>query len=130
MPLILAPHGAPPDLRTRLASLRRRLRRAATIHGTSAAAALGLATLITVGLLALYPDAAGIAAVRLADPFGAHPWPLQTQLELTAPTWIARGDPFVLRGELHGVIPDRVSFTFALDGAPANEQPMAVTPAA
>src|SRR5262249_58220512 len=36
---------------------------------------------------------------------------------------------FLLRGELHGVIPDRVGFSFALKGAPPAEQPLAITPA-
>src|SRR5262249_25779190 len=87
------------------------------------------AALAAVTLLALYPEAAMTAAVRLADPFGAHPWPLQTRLDLDAPTWIARGEPFLLRGDLHGVIPDRVGFTFVLEGAPPAEQPLAITPA-
>jgi hypothetical protein len=250
MPLILSPHKPPPDLRGRLAALRQQMRWAASVHGGSAVAALGLATFIVVGfidyqlkmpaliraiallsllvgvgvlvrrlllrpwlesrndltlalhveshfpalndalasaitferlegdwagspqlrqetrrratraaedyhfedlidargprraffgfvaaataavtLLALYPETAMTAAVRLADPFGAHPWPLQTRLDLEAPTWIARGEPFLLRGELHGVIPDRVGFAFALEGAPPAEQPLALTSA-
>lgn len=250
MPLILSPHKPPPDLRGRLAALRQQMRRAATVHGGSAVAALALATFIVIGfldyhlkmpaliraiallsllvgvgllirrlflrpwlesrndltlalhveshfpalndalgsaiaferlqgdwagspelrqetrrratraaedcdfqdlidsrgprralfgfvaaalaaltMLALYPEAALTAVVRLADPFGAHPWPLQTRLQLEAPTWIARGEPFLLRGELHGVIPDRVGFAFALEGAPPAEQPLAITPA-
>ncbi len=91
-------------------------------------AALAVAVVAAVPLMLLYPVAARTAVVRLLDPFGDHPWPPQTTLALDAPDWLARGEPFVLRGRLEGVIPERASFGFALDGAPATEQTVAVAP--
>jgi hypothetical protein len=93
-----------------------------------AGTALAAAALVAVPLAVLFPVAAATALVRLADPFGSHPWPPQTTLTLDAPTWLARGEPFVLRGRLEGVVPERAMFGFALDGSPATEQAVAVTP--
>jgi hypothetical protein len=43
------------------------------------------------------------ALLRLADPFGGHTW---TQLNIpNCPPRIAQGQPFVLKGELSGIIP-------------------------
>jgi hypothetical protein len=89
---------------------------------TALAVALALAATFTL----LWPSPTLTAAVRLLDPFGDHPWPLQTVLSLDAPEWLARGEPFILRGTLDGLIPERVSFGFSLDGTPPNEQPVPV----
>jgi hypothetical protein len=93
-----------------------------------AALALAAAALAAVPLALVFPAQARTALVRLLDPFGDHPWPPQTVLTLDAPDWLARGEPFVLRGRLSGVVPERAAFGFALDGTPATEQSVAVTP--
>ncbi|MDY3560221.1 hypothetical protein R5W23_001446 [Gemmata sp. JC673] len=53
-------------------------------------------------------DAAGVAAVRLADPFGAHPWPTKTRIELLSPgefpARIAKGEAFELRFAVRGAL--------------------------
>ncbi|HEY1378937.1 MAG TPA: hypothetical protein VGF55_19200, partial [Gemmataceae bacterium] len=92
-----------------------------------ALAGLVAALAAALPLAVLYPGAARAALVRLVDPFGDHPWPPQTVLTLEAPDWLARGEPFILRGTLDGVIPERATFGFALDGTPVTEQPVAVT---
>src|SRR5205085_4208125 len=93
-----------------------------------AALMLLAATAVATPLAALHPGAARTALARLADPFGDHPWPPQTVLTLDAPTWIARGEPFELHGRLDGVIPERVSFAFGLDGVAPAETSVSVTP--
>jgi hypothetical protein len=74
-----------------------------------------------------YPGASRTVLARLFDPFGDRPWPPQTVLALEAPEWLARGEPFVVRGTLTGVIPERAIFGFAFDGGPATETPVPIT---
>ncbi len=88
-------------------------------------AAAGCLIVVAASLVAIYPAVSHTALLRLADPFGDHPWPPQTVLTVDAPSWLPRGDPFVLRGLLEGVIPERATFAFALDGAPASEMAVA-----
>jgi hypothetical protein len=89
---------------------------------------LGLiAAFAIIGPLVLYcPRPTIAAAVRLLDPFGDHPWPLKTVLALDAPDWLARGEPFILRGTLEGVITERITFGFGLNGSPSSEKPVPV----
>lgn len=54
-----------------------------------------------------------LALTRLADPFGKHPWPTKTLIELLEPTvtpgnelLLAKGEPFPLKFALRGVMPD------------------------
>jgi hypothetical protein len=54
------------------------------------------------------------AFVRLSDPFGEHDWPRQTRIALTFPERIAAGQPFAIRGEITGVIPEHA--VIELDG--------------
>ena len=67
----------------------------------------GVAALL-VGAVAGYlayraPDTARTAALRLADPFGVHPW---TSVEMPdTPTRVAIGSPFVIRGHVGGIVP-------------------------
>ena len=66
--------------------------------------------LFTVASLVLiFPQKAMIAVVRLADPFGSHPWPPRTQIRLVVPEVFpartALGNRFDLRFELLGEIP-------------------------
>src|SRR5438067_9613185 len=85
MPLILAPHKPPPDLRGRLAGLRQQMRRAATVHGGSAVAALALATFVIIGFVdyhlkmpalirAIALCALLVAAVQLLRRLALRPW--------------------------------------------------------
>lgn len=60
---------------------------------------------------------AGVALVRLADPFGHHPWPTKTRVEILAPELPARmpkGEPFDLKFVVRGVIKDRATVTFRI----------------
>jgi hypothetical protein len=84
--------------------------RGVRLAGVGAAALLAGA----IAVFAWYPAWAWTALVRLGDPFGEHAWPTQTQLVLTFPDRVAVGQPFVIRGDLSGVIPDLA--TIELDG--------------
>jgi hypothetical protein len=90
-------------------------------------AALLVAVGVALPLLIGHPSASRVALVRLLDPFGDHAWPPQTVLTIEAPEWLARGEAFILRGELSGVIPERATFGFTLEGASATEQSIPVT---
>jgi hypothetical protein len=56
------------------------------------------------------------ALTRLADPFGAHPWPPKTRIEILVPDQLPgrmpKGAAFELQFAVHGVIPDRAAVTF------------------
>jgi hypothetical protein len=91
-----------------------------------AVAALFGAVASAVPLLLMAPDQSRVALTRLLDPFGSHPWPPRTELTIDGPDWLARGEPFVLRGRLSGIIPERVSFRFAVNRGPETEQSIAV----
>src|SRR5262249_33380123 len=45
-------------------------------------------------------------------PFGDHPWPGQTQITLEFPDKIGIGQPFAVKGELTGVIPEHATLEF------------------
>ena len=87
---------------------------------------LAAASAVAIGLLAIAPDQSRIAS-RLADPFGDHPWPPDTAHDAVRAGMAARGEPFILRGELTGVVPDRAEFRFAIEGSPPTVQALAVT---
>lgn len=63
---------------------------------------------------------AATALVRLADPFGAHPWPTKTRVEILEPSLfpfrIPRGEPFELSFVVRGVIKDHAAVTFRMAG--------------
>lgn len=70
---------------------------------------------LCAGALALFvplvlwnPGRAALAAARLADPFGAHPWPTKTRVELLAPkafpARVGRGEAFELKFAVRGVM--------------------------
>lgn len=72
-----------------------------------AGAALVFSLMLAATLLVADPLLAQTALLRLADPFGEHPWPAATRLvDLSAPQRMARGEAFVVRGQVEGVIPD------------------------
>jgi hypothetical protein len=89
-------------------------------------AAAFVAVAAAVTLACLHPATAQTGLLRLIDPFGDHPWPPQTMLTVEAPEWLPLGEAFVLRGGITGVIPERVTFGFALDGSSSSEQPVLV----
>ena len=69
--------------------------------------------LMFVGLLALglvtivYGNRAAHAGVRLFDPYGQHPWPPRTTLELLEPpTLLARGESLTVQFRVCGEIPE------------------------
>ncbi len=70
------------------------------------AAAAGL----TAAVLAVAdPGRAAVAAVRLADPFGPHPWPPRTSVTVAFPARVAVGDAFTVRIEVRGERPERAT---------------------
>jgi hypothetical protein len=83
-----------------------------------AAWAFGLAVAVAVPLVLVNRDRAATALVRLADPFGVHPWPTKTRIEILAPTnlsiRIPKGEPFELKFVVRGLIKDRATVTFRL----------------
>ncbi len=71
--------------------------------------------------LALWNTArAGTAAVRLADPFGAHPWPTKTRIEFLNPkrfpARVGRGEPFELKFAARGVILGNATVKMRVEG--------------
>jgi hypothetical protein len=87
--------------------------------------AAALAVALPLGLWNTARSATALA--RLADPFGAHPWPTRTRIEVVTPdrfpARLSKGDPFELkfavRGELTGPATVRVR---AENGAEFEEQ--------
>jgi hypothetical protein len=71
-----------------------------------------LVTATAVAAFVLQPAVAGIALLRLANPFGEHDWPSATELTLHFRDRIAIGQPFVIRGEVNGVIPGKAVLEF------------------
>ena len=50
-----------------------------------AAWACGLVVAVIIPLVLVNSDQAAIALTRLADPFGIHPWPTKTRIEIRSP---------------------------------------------
>jgi hypothetical protein len=82
---------------------------------------LGVASVATIALLGAVtvlfvwaPAWTWAALLRLGDPYGEHDWPRQTQLALNFPVRIAAGQPFAIRGDITGVIPEHA--LIELDG--------------
>ncbi len=92
-------------------------------RGLRTAALLGAAAVaLAVFLIALRPSVAATALVRLADPFGNHDWPGQTQLEVDTPRLrLGRGEPFDVHGRVRGVVPPVATVVFRFEGLPALE---------
>ena len=71
---------------------------------------------VAVPLILVNSSRAGIALVRFADPFGAHPWPTKTRIELLTPiefpVRVPKGEPFELKFAVRGVIADRATVVF------------------
>ena len=97
-----------------------------------AAWACGLIIASIVPLVLVNIDRSGTALARLADPFGTHPWPTKTRIEILVPSQLPlrmpKGDPFELKFVVRGVIPDRATVTFRIAGGDEFEEgyPLAV----
>lgn len=93
-------------------------RRGVRSAGLGAAAALGAA--VTLGVL--FPAMAWTSFLRLADPFGGHDWPRQTQLAIEpVKDRMGRGEPFEVRGKIFGVVPQEAVVVFRFEGFPPLE---------
>jgi hypothetical protein len=62
------------------------------------------------------------ALTRLADPFGYHPWPSKTKIDILSPeslpARLPKGEAFELRFAVRGVIPDRAEVTLRVGDGP------------
>ena len=78
------------------------------------------------------PTRAAIAVVRLADPYGRHPFPTRTTLSLLepaeSPTLLARGNSFVARFVVGGEIPDQAVVAVRSGELPAVEELIPLPP--
>lgn len=85
---------------------------------------------VAAGLGVWRPAHAAAGLVRLADPFGSHPWPTKTRVDVTSPKTspvrAAIGDPFEVRFTLKGVIPDHATVAVQLDNGVRFEEPIAI----
>lgn len=72
------------------------------------------------------PAHAASGLVRLADPFGDHPWPTKTHIHIDSPLKFpvrgALGEPFDMRFTLRGVIPEHASLVVQLDNGNRYEE--------
>ena len=88
--------------------------------------ACGLVVAVIVPLVLVNSDRAAIALTRLADPFGIHPWPTKTRIEIRSPAQfpvrMPKGEPFEFKFAVRGVIPDRATVTFRLTGGDEFEE--------
>lgn len=92
-------------------------------------AGLSLAGVALPGLLLLLflPGIARTALARLADPFGAEQWPPQTRfVDQTEKFRVAREQPFEVRGNLAGVVPERAVVIVHFEGKSPAEYTYAV----
>ena len=88
------------------------------------AAAVALAS----GLTITHPTRAGLAVVRLVDPFGRHPFPTATVVELKSPLGenlrLARGEPFAVQFAVRGVRPGLAVIETKAAGSDATGEPV------
>ncbi len=93
-------------------------------RGVRLAGLTGVAALVAVVVLGVfYPAQAATAFARLADPFGRHDWPTQTQLTLEPPPRrLALNEGLEIKGTVHGVIPAEARLFLRPEGFPVREQ--------
>ncbi|VTT98509.1 Uncharacterized protein OS=Isosphaera pallida (strain ATCC 43644 / DSM 9630 / IS1B) GN=Isop_3540 PE=4 SV=1 [Gemmataceae bacterium] len=78
------------------------------------------------------PERATVAVTRLADPFGNHPWPTRTRVQVLVPAELParmpKGEAFDLKLVVRGVIKDRAVVTFRVFGGEEFEEqyPLAI----
>lgn len=72
------------------------------------------------------------ALLRLADPFGWHPWPTKTRIEILIPekfpARVPKDVPFTLKFAIRGVIKDHAVVTFQLNNGGEFEESYPLTP--
>jgi hypothetical protein len=72
------------------------------------------------------------ALVRLADPFGAHPWPTKTQIRVLAPEQfparVSKGDPFEIQFTVRGVLAGAATVHVRMDGGGDFEEQFPLAP--
>ncbi len=85
--------------------------------GSAIVLILIFASLISLG------SKSGTALTRIMDPFGAHPWPPRTTIEILEParsiTLLAKGSAFPLSFEVRGEIPPAAILSIRLAGSTA-----------
>jgi hypothetical protein len=125
--------GASPVLRREAVVRAMRLAQGCDFNRVVKARGVGLVGLAAAGLAGgtvllflWYPAWAWTALLRFGDPFGEHDWPRQTRIALTFPDRIAVGQPFAIRGEISGVIPEQA--TIELEGTLAPREVFRVVP--
>src|SRR5262245_23313725 len=91
-----------------------------------AAWACGLVIAVALPLALVNTGRATTSLVRFADPFGAHPWPSKTRIEILAPQYfpvrMPRGEAFELKFAVRGVLTDRATVTFRFAGGDEFEE--------
>jgi hypothetical protein len=75
---------------------------------------------VAVLLVLWYPLLAWTALLRLADPFAEHDWPRETLIEVSYESVVPAGQPFAVRGNVSGVIPEQAVVEF--DGLAGGRQ--------
>ena len=70
---------------------------------------------------------AAIALTRLTDPFGAHPWPTKTQIQILAPerfpARVSKGEAFELQFAVRGALTGAATVHVRTDGGGDFEEP-------
>ncbi len=92
-------------------------------RGLSRLAVLVAVPLLAVVVLGLWqPALAGVAFLRLVDPFGSHSWPTQTRIAMDDMRLrIGHNEPFEVGGRVLGVVPTDAVVVFKLDGSTPTE---------
>lgn len=74
-------------------------------------------------LTLLNSQRAAVALLRFADPYGMHPWPTRTRIEIVEPqvlpTRLARGESWTMVFVVHGLLPEQAEVEIRL---PSGEQ--------
>lgn len=86
---------------------------------------------VAVPLAAWNTARAATALERLADPFGAHPWPTKTRVEFLSPKQfparVGRGEPFELKFAARGVVLGNAVVKVRLEGGGEFEEQFPLT---
>src|SRR5262245_31461430 len=87
---------------------------------------LGLAAAIAIPPVVFAPDTVKTALIRLLAPFGTGKWPAQTAIKLLSPERTPHkhplGEPFEIRAEVSGVVPEKATLSVWFEGAPPFDQ--------
>lgn len=90
------------------------------------------AVALVAGLTVYHPARAELAVVRLVDPFGRHPYPTATTVELKSPLGdnlrLALGEPFAVQFAVRGVRPELAVIEIRCGGSDATGEPVPLPP--